>query len=248
MGFKYLLILALILLNNKFILSYDDSDNLLLKEIRSPNKKVHYILIISNMNTGPSKENIQSKKEMLYDTLNDSKINCEINVVSLDAIKQFTELSLSFYDCIIYDLLDYGCGIQNPSGVIINYIKNGGNILVTHDHVYFGLTDILGLKLKGPPSNFYKEAINTSFGHEIWKSYYHLEDLKVMKVNTHNVCIISNEETKQLMHSNDIYNDLYLSARDLGNGKAVFWNAGHSPDLTEDEKKLFLNIMAWILK
>ena len=97
--------------------------------------------------------------------------------------------------------------------------------------------------------NFFNEAINVSYGHEVWNSYFPLENLRIMKVNTHSHCFISNhKETKQLMHSNDSYNDLYLSVRELGMGKAVFWNSGHSPDLTEDEKKLFLNIMAWILK
>ena len=57
-------------------------------------------------------------------------------------------------------------------------------------------------------------------------------------MNTHNNFKIKNfNETKQLMHSYDNHNELYLSIRHLGMGKAIFWNAGHSPDLTEDEKK-----------
>jgi hypothetical protein len=50
------------------------------------------------------------------------------------------------------------------------------------------------------------------------------------------------------MLSYDNNNYLYLTTRSLGLGKAVYWNAGHSTDITEDEKKLLLNIVAWILK
>ncbi len=39
------------------------------------------ILLISNMNTEPSKHNIQSKKEMLYNILKNSKIKCKIKIV-----------------------------------------------------------------------------------------------------------------------------------------------------------------------
>ena len=94
------------------------------------------ILLISNMNTGPSKHNIQSKKEMIYDTLKKSNLFSEIKIVLLDWIKHFNELSLSYYHCLIYDLLDHGNEKESPNKEIENYIKNGGNIIVTHDHVY----------------------------------------------------------------------------------------------------------------
>ena len=52
------------------------------------------ILLISNMNTGPSKHNIQSKKEMIYDTLNNSNLISEIHIVSIESIQHFNELTL----------------------------------------------------------------------------------------------------------------------------------------------------------
>ena len=210
------------------------------------------ILLISNMNTEPTKYNIQSKKEMFYDILKNSKIKCKIKIVSLDAIKEFNEMSLANYDCIIYDLLDYGNLIElNKEQIkaMENHIKNGGNIIVTHDHPSFGLSDILGIEVERKECRFYYEAINVSFGHEIWTSYFNLENLKIIKVNAHTDFKIKNfNETKQLMHSYDNYNELYLSIRHLGMGKAIYWNEGHSPDLTEDEKKLYLNIVAFALK
>ena len=62
------------------------------------------ILLISNMNTKPSKHNIQSKKEMLYNILKNSKIKCKIKIVSIEAIKEFNEMLLTNYDCIIMKL------------------------------------------------------------------------------------------------------------------------------------------------
>lgn len=208
------------------------------------------ILLISNMNIGPAKNNILSRKEMLFDILNNSKINCDIKVVSVNAINHLNELLLIYYDCVIYDLLDTGCNIINPSGELENYVKNGGNIIVTHDHVYFRLDRVLGLQYTNRKElRVYKKAINVSPNHEIWKSYYSLNNWEklVMNVDTHSEHIISNNDTTQLMLSNDNNNDLYLSVRSLGRGKAVFWNVGHNPNLTEDEKKIYLNIMAWVL-
>ena len=204
------------------------------------------------MNIGPSIYNHQSKKQMFFDILNDSKINCIIKVVSLNVITHINELSLINYDCVVYDLLDVGCKIDNPSNEIENYIKNGGNILVTHDHQYFGLANVLGLKLvNSDVMRMYNKALNVLTDHGIWKSYYSLDNYEntVMNVNTHNPqhIISNNNDTKQLIHSYDNNNYLYLSVRHLGMGKAVFWNTGHCPELIDDEKKLYLNIMAWIL-
>ncbi|KAG4094692.1 hypothetical protein H8356DRAFT_946233 [Neocallimastix lanati (nom. inval.)] len=161
---------------------------------------------------------------MLYDILDQSRINCIINVASLNAINHMNELTLIHYDCIIYDLLNVGCEINNPSNEIENYLKNGGNILVTHDHLGYGLCALLGLQFANHLIRIHKEAINVSGKHEIWNSYYSLNTMNKLIIN---VC------------------DTHV--RHLGKGKAVYWNAGHTPNITLDEKKLFLNIMAWIL-
>ena len=60
----------------------------------SNNYKKVRILLISNMNTGPSSRNIQSKKEMINDTLNNSNLISEIHIVSIESIQHFNELTL----------------------------------------------------------------------------------------------------------------------------------------------------------
>ena len=61
-------------------------------------------------------------------------------------------MSLANYDCIIYCLLDYGILIElNKEQIkaMENHIKNGGNIIVTHDHPFYVLSDNLGIERVG---------------------------------------------------------------------------------------------------
>ena len=39
----------------------------------------------------------------------------------------------------------------------------------------------------------------------------------------------------------------YLLVKNIGKGKIIFWNVGHSPNLNDFEEKLFMNILSWIL-
>ena len=38
----------------------------------------------------------------------------------------------------------------------------------------------------------------------------------------------------------------YLLIKENEKGKIIFWNVGHSYDLTDYEKKLFMNIIYWL--
>ena len=40
----------------------------------------------------------------------------------------------------------------------------------------------------------------------------------------------------------------YLVVNELGCGRIAYWAAGHSNTISEDEKKLFKNIVAWLTK
>ena len=213
-------------------------------------KKNYRILLISNMNTYPNKQGYQSKREVLYDILKKSKLFSEIKIVSLESINHFNELLLSIYDCVIYDFLDWGSQIVNPAKEIENYIKNGGNIIVTHDHVFDGLSDLLGIKIMYKVTYHDKVKI-INFEHEIWNSYYNLNDWKSKPLKialTHGNFLQGNEQTQRLMVSYDDFDDIYLSTRKIGMGNAIYWNAGHSMDITPQEKKLFINIIVWALK
>jgi len=51
---------------------------------------------------------------------------------------------------------------------------------------------------------------------------------------------ILNEETK--------YRFDYLSANEFGRGRIIYWAAGHSNSLSEDERILFNNIISWLMQ
>ena len=217
------------------------------------NKKYN-ILLVSNMNTTPNRLGKKSKKENLYDTLKNSNLFSKIKIVSLEAVNDFKELMLSIYDCVIYDLLDGSDPkMKNPEKEIENYVRNGGNIIVTHDHIHKGLLDILGIKVI-KEGNHYEKVKIVNFEHKIWNSYYDLNDWKSKQpINiskTHGKLKLkeSNNKTQRLMVSYDNYDLLYLSTRKIGMGNAIFWNAGHSPDITLEEKQLFINIVIWALR
>ena len=64
------------------------------------------------------------------------------------------------------------CKIENPKEEIENYIKNGGNIIVTHDFNYYGgLDDLLGIKEKNVKTNHYEQVKIINYEHGIWNSY-----------------------------------------------------------------------------
>ena len=46
-----------------------------------------------------------------------------------------------------------------------------------------------------------------------------------------------------LIELNDEKHGEYLLIKEIGKGKLIFWNAGHTYNLTEFEKKLFMNII-----
>ena len=40
----------------------------------------------------------------------------------------------------------------------------------------------------------------------------------------------------------------YLTVNEIGKGWIAYWAAGHHDDITEDEQKLFINIVSWLTR
>ena len=40
----------------------------------------------------------------------------------------------------------------------------------------------------------------------------------------------------------------YLTVNEVGRGRIIYWAAGHSNDISEDERILFSNIVSWLMK
>jgi len=40
----------------------------------------------------------------------------------------------------------------------------------------------------------------------------------------------------------------YLTANEFGRGRIIYWAAGHTNNISEDERFLFNNIVSWLMK
>ena len=220
-----------------------------------PKKKVY---LITNNNSGDIIENELKKMEFIG----------EIRKGSPNILNELTESFLSLFDCFIYDFCDSGFDVQIQKRKEIElYIKNdGGSFLVTHDQwdqwdrKSNDMLDLIGLEYD---ENFYKgkwEITNKAricLQHELFNSYNNLSSIGNFDIAyTHQTLhkIIENKDNKArsimelvLDKPSNIKHD-YLVVNEPGKGRIAYWAAGHSHTISEDEKKLFKNIIAWLTK
>ena len=167
------------------------------------------------------------------------------------------------YKIIIFDLQDAGyCDTNNPSEMK-KYLSEGGNIIVTHDHWSYnkkGCADLFGAKLIQQNYAFVKKAKILNNSHPIFTSFYQLdfENQKIIDIAcTHksNTVYENIEEYNKdlLIELEDGKHGEYLLIKEIGKGKLIFWNSGHSyldsitDKLTDYEQKLFINFIYFIL-
>ena len=211
-----------------------------------PKKKVY---LISNR-----------QSDVLLNLLKQTPFISEVRIGSPNIIPELTESFLSLFDCFIYDLCDRGFLINTEKEKEIkNYIENdGGSFLVTHDQWDYqkGPLNLIGLEYYNSfPYIVCDEAKVEIYpnDHQIYTSYNDLSHLSKMKIaKTHKTChtISSNSKAKVIMtlYTNTATNFVhdYLTVNELGKGRIAYWAAGHSGTISEEEKKLFINIVAWL--
>ena len=211
-----------------------------------PKKKVY---LISNR-----------QSDVLLNLLKQTPFISEVRIGSPNIIPELTESFLSLFDCFIYDLCDRGFLINTEKEKEIkNYIENdGGSFLVTHDQwdATKGPLNLIGLEYYNSfPYIVCDEAKVEIYpnDHQIYTSYNDLSHLSKMKIaQTHKTChtISSNSKAKVIMTlcTNTATNFVhdYLTVNELGKGRIAYWAAGHSGTISEEEKKLFINIVAWL--
>ena len=162
------------------------------------------------------------------------------------------------YKIIIYDLKDGGCVPTNNYEDIKKYLENGGNIIVTHDHWTYvpiggNCIQLLNAQFKSQTYFIPTKAKILNNSHPIFKSHY---DLNLANNSLINISSTHKTDT-EFIDMKEYYKDLlielddnkhgeYLLIKKIGKGNLIFWNAGHSYDLTEVEQKLFMNFIHWI--
>ena len=212
------------------------------------NKKENNILLISNK----SNETFANLLN-LHDSIN------KISILSPKFIlPKLTEKNIKQFKIIIYDLQDAGYGDTTNKKDIYNYLNNGGNIILTHDQWSYlknkGLIELIGAKLIQQNYVYANKAKIIKNLHPIFNSYYNLQyskDSFVKVQTTHKTdTVFENSEEYNnniIMELDDGKRGEYLLVKNIGKGKIIFWNVGHSPNLNDFEEKLFINILSWIL-
>ena len=230
-------------------------------------------ICISNKNeTVPIKPEIKkriflitnhAKGDLLLNLLKNISFISEVRIGSPNTISEMTESFLLLFDCVIYDFQDSGYGRESKSKEIEAYIvNNGGSFLVTHDHwdsyPSRGPLHLLGMEFD--ENGIYEEtnkAKVSQYGHSIFDSYYNIINWRIINIASthrtfHKIINQRNNTAKIVMEfeydtlSENKYD--YLVANEIGYGRVAYWAAGHSPNISDDEKKLFINIVAWLTK
>jgi hypothetical protein len=166
---------------------------------------------------------------------------------------------LKKFKIILYDLQDCGYKAVTQKEIIKEYLMNGGNIILTHDHWTFiptsisGMEELLGATLKAQTYTHVRAATVIKESHPIFNSYYNLNFSKgttfTVSKTHHTDTIYSDLDVYArdlLIELNDNQHGEYLMVKEYGKGKIVFWNAGSTYDLTDIEQKLFYNILAYL--
>ena len=213
--------------------------------------KSNNVLLISNVFTDDDK----TSPHLFYNLLKNISFISNIKIIHpSEILSHLTESNLINYNIVIFDLKQHG--YQNTDTkieYIKNYISHGGNILVTHEHwtALAGPQELFGgyrsFEKKGSIKN---KALIVNLRHRIFNSYYDLtENEEVEVAPTHSGWMKVNESLKTddtvLMRLKDEIKSEYLMKREINLGKCVYWNVGHSYNLTNFEIKLLTNILVW---
>ncbi len=190
------------------------------------------------------------------------KFNNSINKLEIQSPNILPNMkyeNIKNHKIIIYDLQDGGFEYTSNIDEITNYLKNGGNIIITHDQWTYGQRSscshakLLGAKIEIQNYSFKTEARILNNKHPVFISFYNLY------MNNQNMITISETHKTDTVYENkdDYFKDLlielndekhgeYLLIKEIGKGKLIFWNVGHTYNLTELEKKLFMNFIYWL--
>jgi len=254
-GYKIEVILDWLLSQNKmkckdgFYYS-DENDECILIVPENIKKKV---FLITNHGSG----------DLLEKLLKQIPFISEVRIGSPEIISEMTESFLSLFDCIIYDLYDTGYMVKiKDIKAVERYINNGGSFLVTHDHwdMEYEYSDglyLLGMKFNASyysPYPVSKARVNHP-EHPLFSSYYDLSSWGIINIlldHKSGHFIEGNIDEKMLIEfvfdekTKDRYD--YLAVNEVGRGRIIYWAAGHSNDISEDERILFINIVSWLMK
>jgi len=211
-------------------------------------KKIYFISFLKN------------EEDILINILKNISFISEVTIGTPDIIPKMTSNFMKAYDCIIYGFSDSIYSNNEKENEIKSYLESGGSFLVTHDkweknNVHLNL---LGLEVN---YTFYSISLSeyakiSRFGHPIFDSYHDLTDWRRINIS---VTHTSHKAINDLSNTGRIVMEIdknietgvkydYLTVNEKGKGRIAYWAAGHKNNITNDEEKLFINIISWLTK
>ena len=204
------------------------------------------------------------KGDLLINLLNNCSFISKVDLYYKDLNLEITKEFLKSYDSIIYDLKD-GANFTNikteKENEIRSYIDSGGSFLVTHDkwdedHGPLGLIGLYRWNDNKVETSLSSKAKVSRFGHSIFDSYYNLTDWRIIDISEthksfHRINEAKNSARVVMEFDKDIetgYKLDYLTVNKVGKGRIAYWAAGHHYNISNYEKKLFINIVSWLTK
>ena len=211
-------------------------------------KKIYFIPFLKN------------EEDILINILKNISFISEVTIGTPDIIPKMTSNFMKAYDCIIYGFSDSIYSNNEKENEIKLYLKSGGSFLVTHDKWE---KNNAHLNLIGLETNYTFYSISISeyakvsrFGHPIFDSYHDLTDwtrINISKTHTSHKAINDLSNTGRIVMELDKNIETgvkydYLTVNEKDKGRIAYWAAGHTNNITDDEKKLFFNIISWLTK
>ena len=86
--------------------------------------------------------------------------------------------------------------------------------------------------------------------HDIYNSYHNLTHLNIFKISlthkSHKIKENTSAKVVMTLYSEKANNNIkdYLVINEVGKGRIAYWAAGHSNTISDEEKKIFINIVA----
>ena len=236
------------IIQNYGLIEYTNCSNLIKYKLYSiKTSKDNNVLLISH-----------NSHSDLYHLLKLNISTENISVIKPESILDNPTYSkLKHYKVMIYDLIDGGYRDTKNVEEIKKYLVNGGIIIVTHDQWTVrdksNCLQLLGAKNQKCSIVQIKKAKILNIGHPIFKTFYDLssinKNIEISETHRPNSFGYENKEEyyKNLLIELDDKNlGAYLLIKEVGKGKIIYWNAGHSPYLNDFERKLFINCIYWI--
>ncbi len=202
---------------------------------------------LGNLGIEKDKISATTQREILYFSTEESSFEKGKGWTVARNDEDINRSDLKEYDILILLLPERNRGLeQRTQRKIVDYVKEGGKLIATHDAVYTEYNSILATELCGSFSGVDQPKeihVTKAKEHQITED---IEDFKIVDELFH-VNTLSDTEVLLLAKEGE-YPIAWL--RKYHQGEIFYLALGHSPNIIEDEnvQKIILNAKDWLMR